>query len=161
AEQLGTDTAFQIAAAMAANGTTLEEEAERLGYRVLHRFGPTLDGIPDIVIEVDERSLNQAERELDALARNRTSTMTVNVRPGSVPRFGISVLNRHGGVYVHAQDGLLREAQVFSPVAPARYAFAEPATGGEAFIPRFGDRDRSLAIADAAAQWHGGRVVDM
>lgn len=161
AEELGADTAMQIAAAMAANGTTLEEEAERLGIRVVEKFGPTLDGIPDIHIEVDENSLNTAEQELSNVARGRTSTVTVNVQPGAIPRFGVSVLNREGGVYTHAQDGLLREAQVFAPVAPARYAFAEPATGGEAFIPRFGDRERSLAIADAAAQWHGGRVVDM
>jgi hypothetical protein len=161
AEELGTDTAFRIAAAMAANGTTLEEEAERLGIRVVKKFGPTLDGIPDIHIDLDENSLNTAERELNNLARGRTSTVTVNFQPGAIPRFGVPTPNREGGVYVHAQEGLLRDPAIYSPVYPARYAFAEPATGGEAFIPRIGDRLRSLAIADMAARWHGGRVVDL
>lgn len=65
---------------------------------------------------------------------------------------------RWGGITERAQDGLLREAAVYSPMGPARYAFAEPATGGEAFIPRFGDRDRSLGILDKAASWYGMQV---
>lgn len=75
--------------------------------------------------------------------------------------FGYSTGMRWGGVVEHAQDGLinLRQAAVYSPVAPARYAFAEPATGGEAFIPRFGDPDRSLGILQRAAKWYGAAVV--
>ncbi|MEU8158048.1 hypothetical protein AB0B94_30715 [Micromonospora sp. NPDC048986] len=67
------------------------------------------------------------------------------------------VANRWGGVYEHAQTGLvnLREAGVYSPAAVARYAFAEPATGGEAFIPRFGDRERSVGIGRQAMEWYG------
>ena len=57
---------------------------------------------------------------------------------GTIPR-------RWGGATEHAEDGLLRDAGVYSPVGPARYAFAEPATGGEAFIPRLGDQARSMA----------------
>ncbi|XTZ17043.1 hypothetical protein ACQSSU_06600 [Micromonospora echinospora] len=62
---------------------------------------------------------------------------------------------RWGGIVEHAQWGTLREAQIAAPVAPARYAWAEPATGGEAFIPRVGDRGRSLDILDQAASWYG------
>lgn len=65
---------------------------------------------------------------------------------------------RWGGITEHAQTGLLREAAVYSPMGPARYAFAEPATGGEAFIPKYGDRDRSLGILDKAASWYGMQV---
>lgn len=65
---------------------------------------------------------------------------------------------RWGGITEHAQTGLLREAAVYSPMGPARYAFAEPATGGEAFIPRFGDFERSVGILDKAASWYGMRV---
>jgi ABC-type transporter Mla subunit MlaD len=62
---------------------------------------------------------------------------------------------RWGGIVEHAQWGTLREAQIAAPVSPARYAWAEPATGGEAFIPRYGDRRRSLDILDRAAAWYG------
>lgn len=66
---------------------------------------------------------------------------------------------RWGGIVEHAQWGRLREAQIAAPVAPARYAWAEPATGGEAFIPRFGDPDRSIGILQRAAKWYGQQVV--
>ncbi len=67
--------------------------------------------------------------------------------------------NRWGGLYEHAADGLLRDAKVFTPAGPARYAFAEPSTGGEAFVPRFGDYQRSTGIIDTAARWYGGRFA--
>jgi hypothetical protein len=66
--------------------------------------------------------------------------------------------NRWGGIYQHAQGGLL-SADVYSPMSPARYAFAEPGTGGEAFVPRFGDYGRSTSILDQASRWYGGRFV--
>lgn len=66
---------------------------------------------------------------------------------------------RWGGITEHAQAGLLREAVIESPRAPARYAWAEPATGGEAFIPRFGDMARSRGIAEkVVTDWLGGQV---
>lgn len=72
---------------------------------------------------------------------------------GTIPR-------RWGGATEHAATGLLRDAAVYSPASPARYAFAEPQTGGEAFIPKHGDRRRSLGILDTAAGWLGVTVVD-
>lgn len=73
---------------------------------------------------------------------------------------GYSTGMRWGGAFEHARDGLigLRDAGIYSPAGPARYAFAEPATGGEAFIPRFGNRDRSLDILATAARWYGMQV---
>ncbi|MFG3326334.1 hypothetical protein [Micromonospora chersina] len=65
---------------------------------------------------------------------------------------------RWGGIVQHARDGLLRDAAIYSPAGPARYAFAEPATGGEAFVPRLGDPRRSMAILDRAASWYGATV---
>lgn len=52
--------------------------------------------------------------------------------------------NRWGGMYERAAGGLT-EAQI-APGGPTRYAWAEASTGGEAFIPRLGDRARSLGI---------------
>ncbi len=68
-------------------------------------------------------------------------------------------VRRWGGITEHAQQGLLRDAAVFTPRAPARYAFAEPATGGEAFVPRFGNRQQSMSILDRAAGWYGAQVM--
>lgn len=66
---------------------------------------------------------------------------------------------RWGGITTHAATGLLRDAAVYSPQGPARYAFAEPATGGEAFVPRRGDYGRSMSILSEAARWYGASVV--
>lgn len=78
---------------------------------------------------------------------------------GTLDRLNAGYGNRWGGAYEHAASGLLRDAKVFSPVGPARYAFAEPQTGGEAFVPRFGDYTRSTSILDTAARWYGGRFA--
>lgn len=99
--------------------------------------------------------VRRLRREIEALTGK---TVHIGVTGGGVGAGG-GFQERHGGITIPAQRGLLRRAAIFSPAAPARFAFAEPATGGEAFIPRIGDRARSLAIADEAARWHGGRVV--
>ena len=70
---------------------------------------------------------------------------------------GTQLKNRWGGVYEHAATGLLREAQIASPQGPARYAWAEPATGGELFAPRYGDQARTRAMVNYAVEnWWGG-----
>lgn len=62
--------------------------------------------------------------------------------------------NRWGGVYQAASGGL-REAQIAAG-GPTMYAWAEPETGGEAFIPRNGNRARSTAIWQHVGQnWLG------
>lgn len=65
---------------------------------------------------------------------------------------------RWGGVTTHAATGALREAATFSPKSPARYAFAEPATQGEAFVPKSGNYGRSMSILNTAAGWYGATV---
>ena len=73
---------------------------------------------------------------------------------------GPVVAQRYGGITEHAADGLLREAQTFSAASTgARYAFAEPGTGGEAFVPKYGDYGRSMSILNQAASWYGASVV--
>lgn len=64
---------------------------------------------------------------------------------------------RWGGITEHAATGTLRDAAIYRP--PTRYAFAEPATGGEAFVPKRGDYGRSMSILSAAASWYGASVV--
>lgn len=67
---------------------------------------------------------------------------------------------RWGGVTEYARDGLLSEAKVFPAGSRPLYGFAEPGTGGEAFIPRTGDLARSRAIAEhVVGDWLGGTVA--
>lgn len=67
--------------------------------------------------------------------------------------------NRWGGVYEHAAVGTLREASYYSAANPGRYMIAEPATQGEAFVPKRGDYGRSMSILSQAAGWYGASVV--
>lgn len=66
---------------------------------------------------------------------------------------------RWGGVVTHAAQGSLRQANVYPATSPAMYAFAEPATRGEAFVPKSGDYGRSMSILSAAAGWYNADVV--
>lgn len=98
-------------------------------------------------------TLQSVKSWLDAIPRSKQSTVYINrMDRGMTP-------NRWGGIYTHAAEGALREAGVFSPIGPARYAYAEPETGGEGFVPRFGNYARSTAIIDREARWYGGRFV--
>jgi hypothetical protein len=106
-------------------------------------------------------NLGELLREIYGLPPRRDIFITVHhdeiVRQINEPgNFGHT--QRWGGITEHAQEGLL-SAKVYAPSGPARYAFAEPATGGEAFVPRFGDYRRSTSILDQAARWYGGRFV--
>lgn len=67
--------------------------------------------------------------------------------------------NRWGGLYEKAATGTLREANIYSAVNPGRYMIAEPETGGEAFIPKYGDRGRNMSILSHAAAWNDASVV--
>lgn len=76
----------------------------------------------------------------------------------------INELDRLGGAFrwggiTHADVGLLRDASVYAPRSPAIYAFAEPATQGEAFVPRKGNYGRSMSVLSAAAGWYNADVV--
>lgn len=70
---------------------------------------------------------------------------------------GIS--EREAGGYAHAAVGRLRDAAIYSTRSPARYAFAEPSTGGEAFVPKYGPYGRAMSTLSHAAGWYGASVV--
>lgn len=107
-----------------------------------------------ITLAGHREAIARADAIQRAVERITGKTIRIGVLGG---RGGFSEF-RWGGVVEHAQHGLLREAQVGSPVGPARYAWAEPATGGEAFIPKYGDMDRSRAIWDYVGRsWLGMR----
>ncbi|ATO14692.1 hypothetical protein CO540_13340 [Micromonospora sp. WMMA2032] len=113
-------------------------------------FQPDNKGVSDW-----KATLSGIPREIFTSARLR-AIVDVDVRREQATE---ATGRRWGGVVEHAQWGRLREAQIAAPVSPARYAWAEPATGGEAFVPRFGNRERSLGILSRAARWYGQQMV--
>jgi TP901 family phage tail tape measure protein len=114
----------------------------------------------------------KAKDEVNKLANSlfnlpKTTNVRVNIRAITYEeviqqknrRDGGITERRHGGITASpAQEGLLREAQMFRGDRTL-YAFAEPETGGEAFVPKRGDRSRSLGILQQAAGWYGAQVV--
>ena len=60
-----------------------------------------------------------------------------------------------GGITAYAAGGIT-QAHV---QRHQRIKYAEPETGGEAYIPRLGNRLRSMAVLQQAASWFGGRFV--
>lgn len=125
-----------------------------------------LFGIPNVKKDVKIND-TQAQAALAAIkhgiatVQGKTVTVTVKYETrGSVQgehTIGVGTnTRRHGGITEYARNGLLREAQTFSATAgPARYAFAEAGTGGEAFVPRLGDPRKSLPVLERAANWYG------
>jgi hypothetical protein len=74
---------------------------------------------------------------------------------GAAGAAGLSA--RNGAVTAYAKGGI-------TPAHITRdqlFKYGEPATGGEAFVPRKGDKKRSTAILGEAAGWYGMQVVPM
>ena len=101
---------------------------------------------------------SEAQRIEDKLQRlERTYRPRVVVSYDNLlPSFASEYRSRRwGGIVEHAAVGTLREAQIAAP-AGRMYGWAEPQTGGEAFIPRFGDINRSRGIWDYVGRnWLG------
>jgi hypothetical protein len=134
-----------------------------------------LERVPDVVpTYINTPGLGSASAEVD-LYRGKLYSIPPNVQThvdvyfttsgarvtdigGDVRVSGGRTARRWGGITQHAETGLVN-AGIYSAQSPARYAFAEPGTGGEAFVPRFGDYNRSTAILDRAARWYGGRFM--
>lgn len=69
---------------------------------------------------------------------------------------------RWGGVESYAAGGIksFASAGIYSPMGGRSLVkFAEPETGGEAYIPRNGDPNRNLRTLATAASWMGAAVV--
>lgn len=126
-------------------------------YRNLPKKAATTVETPGLTAA--QSRLNKVEATLRRLDGSITTARFVTIYDNEYRKGERDLSRRWGGITEHAQTGLLRDAGVFSPSGPARYAFAEPATGGEAFIPRRGDMDRSRAIWSYVGQnWLGARA---
>lgn len=116
------------------------------------------------------REMRAAKAVLDSF-RDRHFTITGQVRwinsgsqAGSlkVPG-GTQLKNRWGGIHIPTAmaGGGVMQANVYPASNPPLMQFAEPQTGGEAYIPRRGDRRRNLAILAEAASWNNAQVIAM
>jgi tape measure domain-containing protein len=100
--------------------------------------------------------------EIDKV-RTKTQQLIDELSPtgllaGLAGDYGEGLGNRWGGMYEFAKGGMTG-AQMLGP-GPTLFKWREPETGGEAFVPRFGDQARSEAIVGAVARdWLGGEFV--
>lgn len=100
-------------------------------------------------------TLANIKARLDAIRSKTITVVTQDVRISSGPGGSGGVPNRMGGLWDNtfaAQAGLAWQARVLN--APTIFA-GERETGGEAFIPKRGNPNRSLGILGEAAGWYG------
>ena len=103
-------------------------------------------------LEVDQESILWTEFTIDNIVRDRTVNITLDTGVTTPIAFGpdgIPVLpgKRWGGIVDAGKKGLMR--------------WAEPETGGEAYIPKNGSAAMSLPTLNTAAGWYGQQVVPM
>lgn len=108
-----------------------------------------LQGLPDGIAQIHV----QNGGALAAIRQVRQSLANLGGATAAVSA------NRHGGIYKRAAADGLVEAKVAPP--GTLYQWAEPETGGEAFVPRRGNQKRGRAIVTEAAGWYGMNVVPM
>lgn len=166
------DGAFGLIDAMARSGASADElarktaelkqrlydQAIQAGYsrEAAQRYADSLDGIPGVVNTIIQAQTADAMSKLNAVSQKlaalngTTADVAVRYREtggGTLVR-GVSIANADGGVWDYYADGGFSENHVaqFAP-AGANRVWAEPETGGEAYIPLAASkRDRSVAI---------------
>lgn len=108
--------------------------------------------------------LTGLKKEIRTLSGKTITITTKFVTKGSrvvaelMPGGGRQVADRWGGMHVPMAAGGVMSAGIYRASNPPLVRFAEPATGGEAYIPRRGDRRRSTQILNEAAGWYGLNV---
>jgi hypothetical protein len=116
----------------------------------------------DVTTNVQHPGLDEAlkksgdlEGTYNSIPRSVTTTVrTIFITEGSMPSIPST-----GGRIAFAHGGILKAAQGMIVDSPT-VLFGERGTGHEVYIPEKGISDsRGLALADAAARMHGGRVT--
>jgi hypothetical protein len=116
----------------------------------------------DIKINANTGAAISAVRTLNNVigaVHSKTVTLTVVTNTSSARAVEHAMEQRWGGVVYAAAAGGVFEPEIAPPGTRVRWA--EPETGGEAYIPRRGNRGRSRQIIDVAASWYGMRTVPM
>jgi len=141
---------------------TLEGLAARAGIsverlrKIVKDYDLDLRNLPtEIKLRANLIGLTAIEERLNAATKDRTVRISAMIAQGASPgQVNAERVNRWGGINTFATGG------IYAHVARRELIrYAEPATGGEAFIPRFGNLHRSEQVAHTAASWLGGRFV--
>lgn len=147
---------------MRTNGNTSVEELARVA-------GTTVDRVREVADEykLELGGMQATTAGLLSVWERISALVALSGSLGaSAPPGMRNAERRWGGIHEYAMGGLtaygarLREfasGGITAHVATGDvYRYAEPSTGGEAFIPRLGDRGRSEQIAKVVARWLGG-----
>lgn len=156
---MGPEGAEMVALMADMTDAELAEVVELWGRRGDQTGQEIADGIIQ-GIEESEDGIDGLQGAINGLHGTTVDIVLQTLNQQARNQFGSNALQaqRWGGITMHAETGLIR-AGVFTASNPARYAFAEPATGGEAFIPKRGDYARSMAILREAASWYGAEII--
>lgn len=152
------EQAIEAADAFIANGGSAEEAAamledfERRAADAAIAAGGNADEV------------NRLADELFQLPASKYVAVNVQFNVAGNTGFGMAAFSqlRHGGITMggvpvqHAASGLLRDATI---ATKPMVSWAEPETGGEAFVPRRGNYSRSMQIMSEAAGWYNADVV--
>ncbi|MBO0863441.1 MAG: phage tail tape measure protein, partial [Mycobacterium sp.] len=107
---------------------------------------------------------SKANKDLDDLDRKKVKDKGFSIsgvwggikdKAGKVLS-AINPFDRWGSIHTYQAGGLTAHI-----ATGQMFGYGEPATGGEALVPRLGDPARSLAILETAAGWYGHQVVPM
>lgn len=112
-------------------------------------------------VTVDVLVQRQAlDRVMNDIRSKSAQTMHVNVVSTGM------IFGRWGGVTKYAKGGIHQMGlnhRMTAQIGSGRNQiwWDEPETGGEAYIPRLGSKQRSTEVLSTAASWYGMRVVPM
>lgn len=157
------ETSIATLYAWADAGIITEEQAKQSEKEIrgLKNTADKTDGTKVIVTahaETETAKQRLADYKAFLASIPRTITTELGVRPNVDYRQGqYAYQGRWGGV-LHSYQGGGLHAHV---ARNEMIRYAEPATGGEAFVPRKGDRSRSTAVLNEAASWYGYGLVKM
>lgn len=113
--------------------------------------------------EAVARAIGVPTEEVKRVAQNYGITIADSINAGISSRLAVPVQQADGTFRVPGTNVQMQEAggiQANIAAAPT-VIYGERSTGSEAFVPRKGNRDRSLSTLSVAASWYGHRVVPM
>jgi hypothetical protein len=149
----------------------LIKQAEKAGLskqqvdKLLKSMGLIRDKTGHIYVKGTDKAraqVNSVHKAINDLPASKTITIYLNeVTKGKSQSHGATgnlndldkrgTHNRWGSIHSYATGGIYQSGD-------GLIKFAEPATGGEAYVPRLGDTARSKSILDVAAAWYGGTI---
>ena len=133
--------------------TQVERLRDRLAELKAKQIAISQKGGPETERALQRLAAQEAAIERQIYIEIRTSKITINSSVNAAEQ-----RNRWGGVTSFAGGGV-RQAKVARPGTLVQWA--EPETGGEAYVPRLGDPARSKRTLDVAAGWYGYRLEKM